>query len=131
VSSSTPSSICILSRLRFLLFLALPFFHSYRLQTQRLTDLVRTTLTFADLGDLADCLEALEADQEVSDLKIKNRFHPSYQDIAGYRDVCVLVAGRLTCGLICEVQLNVESVYACKSSSGHARYVQMRDARGD
>ena len=124
-------SIRLISRFPSLLQLCPSHAHSYGLQNQRLTDLVRTTLTFADLGDLTDSLQAIEADPSVTVLKLKNRFNKAYHDITGYRDACVLVAGRLTGGFLCEVQLNVESVYACKSSSGHARYVQMRDARGD
>ena len=84
------------------------------------------------LEALADCLEAISRDPEVSVLRVKNRYSPAYDSLDGYRDVSLLVVGaELTGGFVCEVQLNLCAMYAAKSSGGHRRYILARDARGD
>ena len=105
---------------------------AYSLRVERLTDICRSTVTFETLFDLAECLRLIHNDSSLRVLKIKNRFDPEFEvDDSGYRDDSLLVTGDITEGLIAELQLNVQSIFECKSLGSHQRYVANRDARGD
>ena len=56
----------------------------------------------------------------------------------GYRDVQLslrlISEEALASGIdghVCEAQLHLEAIYACKSGGGHKAYVQARNMRGD
>ena len=105
---------------------------AYSLQVEKLTDICRSTITFGDLHGLAACLKLIHEDENMRVLKVKNRFDPAYEvDESGYRDVSLLITGAVTNDMIAELQLNVQSIFDCKSKGGHQRYVANRDARGD
>ena len=105
---------------------------AYGGRMHRVLDLVRTTITFRNMHQLIACLDLIEADSEVSILRVKNRYDPDFHSADGYRDVSMIIVGRsLTRNLCCEVQLNLEDMYKAKTGGGHKRYKAMRDARGD
>ena len=95
-------------------------------------DIVRTTITFPDLASLCACLHTISTDQRVKVLRVKNRYSPDFDGEDGYRDCSLLVVGRvLTRGFVCEVQLNLETMYTAKTKGGgHKRYITSRDAKG-
>ena len=99
----------------------------------RVLDIVRTTITFATLDQLVSCLETIKADPKIKILRIKNRYSPFFDSLDGYRDVSMLVVGSsLTQGFVCELQLNLESMFQAKTlGGGHKRYILARDAKGD
>ena len=106
---------------------------AYHGRLARVLDVVRTTITFGSLDSLVSCLEAIKDDPEVSILRIKNRYSPSFDSLDGYRDVSMLLVGSsLTQGFVCELQLNLESMFQAKMlGGGHKRYILARDAKGD
>ena len=95
---------------------------AYSGRMHRVCDIVRTTITFADLEGLSATLKAIEDDKSVDILRVKNRFDPTYESEDCYRDLALLVVGKeATGGFVCEVQLNLEVMYAAKSEGGHKR----------
>lgn len=104
---------------------------AYGGRIHRVCDIVRTTITFDDLSGVRSTLKAIEEDKEVDILRVKNRFDRDYMSEDCYRDLALLVVGPATGGFVCEVQLNLQVMYAAKSEGGHTRYKLMRDARGD
>jgi hypothetical protein len=106
---------------------------AYRGSLARVLDIVRTTITFTDLQHLTDCLGSIASDPQFSIVRLKNRYAHDFNSVCGYRDVSLLVASpELTNGFVCEVQLNLESMFRAKTEGGgHHRYTLARDARGD
>lgn len=87
----------------------------------RVCDIVRTTITFEGLSLLSTTLKAIEEDDGVDILRVKNRFDPDYESEDCYRDLALLVVGPATGGFVCEVQLNLQVMYDAKSEGGHER----------
>merc|ERR1711871_947219 len=107
---------------------------SYGGRFERVTDIVRTTITFETVDDLNRGIQAIANDPDVRILTLKNRFSPSYVDPlqTGYRDVSITLHGvKVTGGLVAEVQLNLAAIFKIKSDDGHRRYIEMRDYLGD
>lgn len=115
-------------------------YRSYEREPNRLTDLVRSGITFPDLASLSKCLANILADERVVVLQVKNRFDKEYNsaDSAGYRNVSlsmVLVDEFTMCNNldihICELQLGVEDFDSKKTDQGHKNYVEYRNARAE
>ncbi len=95
--------------------MSVPFHLNLRVQdVSRLLDLCRQSIVFESLDDLASCLQTIEADPDVTILRIKNRLDPNYNSLttAGYRDVelNMLIINQATLDLginthVCEMQL--------------------------
>jgi hypothetical protein len=119
-------------------------------------DLVRCTVVFRSLPDIAAGLGKLVHHPQVRILQVKNRFNtpPTINDMinasdhhslclpqyvppdkglrdlsTGYRDLSILLyVEGVTDGFVCELQLHLDSVLAIKSDDGHTRYIMWRDA---
>merc|ERR1711972_1246897 len=64
---------------------------AYGSDPSRLVDISRSSIVFANLEDMVDCVAEVQQDAEARVVKIKNRLSASYDSTAsgGYRD-CVL-----------------------------------------
>jgi len=112
---------------------------SYREDVSRLLDVCRQSIMFESVKDIHDCLQTIMEDPEVEIVRIKNRLDPNYNSFesAGYRDLALnLRIGNhqsAKLGLdthVCEVQLLLIEVSKIKNDSGHKRYIQFRNLRG-
>ena len=118
-------------------------FRSYFGEWRKLCDLVRCSLTFGDLDDLAACLRAIGQDPELEVVRVgddKMRLRDGFDAASlsgGYRDIqlCVRLRTDLTRGRgvefhLAECQLHYEPMAALKSDGGHANYVLRRNLGG-
>ena len=90
---------------------------------------------------LVECLERIRDDTTVAVLNVKNRLAMDYDSSAsaGYRNVALslLVVDKFTVSKgvehhICELQLGLDAMDACKKEiGGHRNYVKWRDARAE
>ena len=107
---------------------------SYNGDFSLVTDLVRCSVAYDTLAELADGMARLDADPQTVILQNKNRFDPDFHDrlSAGYKDVKLLVhVVGVTHGFVCEIQLHLKDIVAVKSGpGGHGAYVAARDAGG-
>ena len=110
------------------------------------------TIVFSRASDLADCLARAASDPDIQLLRVKNRLSRAFDSggTAGYRDVAInfrftwkspaaaaadKATGRTCCsgaghGHVCELLLLLLPFAEVKCESGHARYVQYRNAMG-
>ena len=112
-------------------------FRRYGGNASRLTDLVRSSITFDTLQQLCDCLErGILADGSVAAPHCKNRFDPAYdgKESAGYRNFAIYftISNEYTIcrGLdkhVCELQLGITAIDRLKHADGHSRYVAYRN----
>lgn len=106
---------------------------SYADDASRLCDVTRSSISFKALADVRCCLKLIFQDCTV--LRVKNRFHRNYNATlgGGYRDVSLNIQWDLPDGRchVCELQLQLDVMFALKSGGGHKRYVAWRDLRGD
>jgi hypothetical protein len=118
-------------------------FRSYFGEWRKLCDLVRCSLTFGDLDDLAACLRAIGQDTELEVVRVgddKMRLRDGFDAASlsgGYRDIqlCMRLRTDLTRGRgvefhLAECQLHYEPMAALKSDGGHANYVLRRNLGG-
>ena len=118
-------------------------FRSYFGEWRKLCDLVRCSLTFGDLDDLAACLHAIGQDTELEVVRVgddKMRLRDGFDAASlsgGYRDIqlCVRLRTDRTRGRgvefhLAECQLHYEPMAALKSDGGHANYVLRRNLGG-
>ena len=112
----------------------------YNNDVTRLNDVVRQTIVFASLDDLCTCLKIISADSGSRNLRMKNRFAPSFNvaTTGGYRDVAlnVVIETQETLqlgvsGHICELQLMLQEFFMLKTEDGHKRYVEYRNKRSE
>jgi len=112
----------------------------YREDVSKLLDVCRQSIVFDRISDLTVCLRAIMNDPEVEIVRIKNRLDPNYNAIqsAGYRDVALnmRISNEDTARLgidvhVCEVQLLVRTFAEVKNESGHKRYTEFRNRRGE
>ena len=112
----------------------------YNNDVTRLNDVVRQTIVFASLDDLCACLKIISADSGSRNLRMKNRFAPSFNvaTTGGYRDVAlnVVIETQETLqlgvsGHICELQLMLQEFFMLKTEDGHKRYVEYRNKRAE
>eukprot|EP00929_Paragymnodinium_shiwhaense_P018903 TRINITY_DN13060_c0_g1_i1.p1 TRINITY_DN13060_c0_g1~~TRINITY_DN13060_c0_g1_i1.p1 ORF type:complete len:491 (+),score=30.46 TRINITY_DN13060_c0_g1_i1:102-1574(+) len=106
---------------------------NYKDDSSRLCDLVRGSLVYDGMSGIAAGLALLN--EEVTIVRLKNRFDPKYDATAsaGYRDVSVNLEFRYDLDRaphICELQLHHASMFALKSEGGHKRYIEFRDSCG-
>jgi len=121
----------------------------------RVCDLVRGTVVFDDLHGVVKCMERIRSlcvtvdrkgagifastsssSDSVSGrglqvLRVKNRYSADHFDASGYRDVTLLLILDAHDGFVCELQLNLKSVYDAKAAGGHKDYRTLRDLRGN
>ena len=117
-------------------------FRSYGGDWRRLSDLVRASLVFHKVHDLAACLRAIAEDEEVRIVpagngKMRLRTDFDAATTGGYRDVQLTVTLRseeaLRRGVAehrAEVQLHLAPIHALKSEGGHRLYVLSRNMSG-
>ena len=100
----------------------------------------RRSIVFDTVKEVAACLNAIAADEEVDVVRVKNRLDPAYDSkmSGGYRDVNLNlrllnpVAAELgAAGHICEVQLLLRPFEQLKGDAGHRNYVMFRNLRVD
>lgn len=112
----------------------------YQEEPSRLLDVCRQMLVFAELGHLKACLQAIEHDEEILVLRVKNRLDPGYDgsQTGGFRNLSVnlqiVSPEALALGLeghVCELQLVMDNFARAMSEDGHRRYVLFRNARGE
>jgi len=120
---------------------------------QAITDLVRCTITYQTLPEVAEFFDAVRGRSDMMGgigmlriRRVKNRLDPEFSDPSGYRDLAILVevgwleregtiefvpvkdwASSATSRLICEIQVHLAAVYAVKIGGSHEKYVQYRD----
>lgn len=113
---------------------------SYKGDVSLVVDICRQSIVFPDLAKLVACIKAIEADERVRVLRVKNRLDPSYDDSmsAGYRDVAlnllVVTDETVRMGVethVCELQLIPIDMHRLKTEQGHARYVSFRNMRAE
>mmetsp|Transcript_31199 Transcript_31199/g.79091 ORF Transcript_31199/g.79091 Transcript_31199/m.79091 type:complete len:245 (-) Transcript_31199:196-930(-) len=113
---------------------------SYGGDTSRLLDLCRQSIVFEAVSDLEQCLGMIAADTDVKILRIKNRLSEklSGKNSCGYRDLLInlRIPTEETSALgldthVCEVQLILKGFAELKTLTGHRRYVQYRNTKGE
>lgn len=114
-------------------------FRSYQGDASKLIDLVRGSVGFETVDELALYFGRIVADRRVVVLSIKNRFASDYDSrlSAGYRNLALtlVIVDDFTLenqveGHVCELQLGLSAHQKLKNDEGHVRYVSWRDARG-
>ena len=118
-------------------------FRTYGGDWRRLSDLCRASLLFRAPAQMAACLDALAADDQLLLLRTgpgKMRLREDFDASAhtgGYRDVQLSVAlntretrARGVHNHLAEVQLHLAPIAALKSDGGHKSYVTRRNLRG-
>jgi hypothetical protein len=118
-------------------------FRTYGGEWRRLNDLCRSSLVFTRMTQIAKCLRAIAADDElevVPSHEDKMRLRESFNAIersGGYRDVQLTVRlnaataqARKVDRHLAEVQLHFEPIIALKSNGGHKTYVLRRNLSG-
>mmetsp|Transcript_27660 Transcript_27660/g.64297 ORF Transcript_27660/g.64297 Transcript_27660/m.64297 type:complete len:246 (+) Transcript_27660:3440-4177(+) len=112
---------------------------SYREDVSRLLDVCRQSIVFENVKDLIACVHLIQADPEVTIVRVKNRLDPSYNSYAsaGYRDlalnmrICNEHSSHIAVDAhVCEVQLLLKEVARIKNEDGHKRYIHFRNMRG-
>eukprot|EP00929_Paragymnodinium_shiwhaense_P037261 TRINITY_DN19888_c0_g1_i4.p1 TRINITY_DN19888_c0_g1~~TRINITY_DN19888_c0_g1_i4.p1 ORF type:complete len:111 (+),score=11.76 TRINITY_DN19888_c0_g1_i4:536-868(+) len=106
---------------------------AYANDVTKLCDVVRGSVVYESMEELRLGLEVLE--QNVMIRRIKNRFHPQYNDAAslGYRDLCVNIeipTDKYRTPHICELQMHHTGLFKLKTDGGHRRYIHHRDLCG-
>jgi len=113
---------------------------SYGEDVSRLLDVCRQSIIFDSVGDVADCLQLILSDPDVSVVRLRNRLDPGYDSAqsAGYRDVSLNLrlstpdsAGLGLDTHVCEVLLLVRGFAEIKNAAGHKRYIDFRNRRGE
>jgi len=114
---------------------------SYNNKVSRLVDMVRQNVICDNVSDMVACLEAIQNDNDVRIVRIKNRLADDYQaskHSAGYRDVAVNVVVVTTetlrlglAGHVCEVQLILRPFHEFKTEEGHKRFVAFRNKKAE
>lgn len=114
-------------------------FRSYQGDASKLIDLVRGSVGFETVDELALYFGRIVADRRVVVLSIKNRFASDYDSrlSAGYRNLALtlVIVDDFTLENqveehVCELQLGLSAHQKLKNDEGHVRYVSWRDARG-
>jgi len=110
-----------------------------REDVSRLLDVCRQSIVFENVKDLIACVHLIQADPEVTIVRVKNRLDPSYNSYAsaGYRDlalnmrICNEHSSHIAVDAhVCEVQLLLKEVARIKNEDGHKRYIHFRNMRG-
>jgi len=104
----------------------------------RLLDYCRQGLVFETPADLLRCLEAIETDEELEVVRIRNRMDPAADPACtgGFRNVLVNLritsdwTRRLGVDLhVCELQLTLRAFAAAVTPESHRRYLILRNCR--
>jgi len=107
----------------------------YADDASRLGDVVRASIIFEEPSELAKCLQLVAQEEPPKVCRIKNRLAKNFDSATsmGYRDVSLNVRWELVNGSwhICELQLQLCSLFELKSDGGHKRYVLWRNGRGE
>lgn len=113
---------------------------AYGGDASRLLDVSRDCLVYESANQLAIGIRVIHADDDVEIVGVKNRLGHDHdaRRTCGYRDVsliirfCTEAAERRKLDLhLCELQLLLKDFAVLKNEEGHARYVRLRDARGE
>jgi len=121
---------------------------SYRGDHTPCNDLIRATIVFTKVSDMARCLAILHRKKYdngdptgIKIVRLKNRYSLDYDAVkesAGYRDVCMNLQvktkeaeERGVSKHYAELQLQMSEMYKAKEAlGGHAEYQQFRNALG-
>ena len=108
---------------------------TYADDVSHLGDVVRASIIFDDPSSLACCLHLVGEQEPFKACRIKNRMARSFDSRTsmGYRDVGINVRWEMDSGSwhICELQLQLRSLFELKSDGGHKRYVLWRNSKGE
>lgn len=106
---------------------------AYSGHVEYLLDISRSCIICSSVAQLRMVLQLINQDENVTILRYKNRLDPTYDGraTAGYRDLSLNLKFTQETeeeeGLVFEVQLLLEAMYAVKTDEGHANYRKFRD----